>query len=536
MKLKNLYIMIAVLCLAASCSEDANEWAVDKSYDRLYSTTHFELEENMATSVLLRFNGIDGATKYVFEFSMGDSLKFGNIVRTEEVKADTLTAFSEGKVMVQNEYKKLFENLNGTTRYSVRIKGINENTGVESKWSGLSFFTPAEQIFTGAVPGIQDAQLSWEADKEATAIKVGTVSGADTAWVASIALSDAQKGRGEATVEALTPGTRYVAQIFNGEFLRGSYTFTTLGAAAGQTIEVQPGDDVAALLAGAANETVTLVFNGGQQYDFGSQLRVPENITSIYISGKMINGQRPVLNMPKGFRISGVKTDIKFQYVEMDGGDGEAYWFNPDKNNVDNLVFEGCFIRNIPRSLLIINNDNVVFKNVRIDNCIINNIGKSGYGMLNIGKNTIVMETIVITNSTLMEIGDQMMDLRCKVDLFKVDKCTFCNYTTKLQKWIRADNKCAPKEAQVTNMIFCGPNGGQKMKSGNDDYSGWMEFSGSYLTSDFPEEETRKFLNITYLDLSTEDLFVDPQNGDFHFKPDVSFRGRGKAGDPRWWK
>lgn len=55
------------------------------------------------------------------------------------------------------------------------------------------------------------------------------------------------------------------------------------------------------------------------------------------------------------------------------------------------------------------------------------------------------------------------------------------------------------------------------------------------MTSDFPEGKTQ-FFNITHLTQSSEDLFVDPKNGDFHFKEGVVFAGKGKAGDPRWWK
>ena len=97
-----------------SCSNDANEWPIDKSYDRLYTTTNFSVEKSMATSVIVKFNGVKDATKYVFEFSL-DSLAFNEIVRTEEVKADTLTPYSSGKTVVQTEYLKLFEYFYGTT-------------------------------------------------------------------------------------------------------------------------------------------------------------------------------------------------------------------------------------------------------------------------------------------------------------------------------------------------------------------------------------------------------------------------------------
>jgi hypothetical protein len=339
---------------------------------------------------------------------------------------------------------------------------------------------------------------------------------------------------GETSVEGLKPGTNYIAQIKNGEFLRGTWKFRTLGSAVGQTIEVNPGDDLLELLTNATDETVTLIFTGGQEYDVVNQLRIPENAVNIYFSGKVVNGQKPVLNMTKGLRLTGNKGNICFQSVVMDDKMGEAYWFNPDKNNVELFSFQGCEVRNIPRTLLYINNDNVTFRNILIDDCIVYNVGTSGYGMLNVGKSSTTMESIVLTNSTFVEIGDQTMDLRCQIDLFKFERCIFCNYTTKLQKWIRADNKRAPKEAQVTNSIFCGPNGGQKMNAGYNDYSGWLEFSGCYLTSDFPED-ARPFTNAMHLNITTDELFADPQNLDFHLKDGVTFKGKGQAGDPRWW-
>ena len=91
-----------------------------------------------------------------------------------------------------------------------------------------------------------------------------------------------------------------------------------------------------------------------------------------------------------------------------------------------------------------------------------------------------------------------------------------------------------PREMVMTNIIFAGDNAGQKMNSGWGDYSGWLDFSGCYMTSDF-QENTRKFTNVTHLDYSTDELFVDPRHGDFHVKDDVLFRGKGKVGDPRWW-
>lgn len=530
MRLINKFLCLAFAAMGfVSCSENVNEWPVDESYSQLFRTTNLSLVETQPTSVVLSFNGVTGATKYLMEFSL-DSLEFNDIIRTEVINADTLTPYSTGKVMVQNEYHKLIEDLYGTTTYSVRIKAVNENTGNESGWYGVSFKTPAEQIFTTVTPGIKDVQLNWDPEKTASSIKLGIVNEKDTTWISTLNITGDMQRAGSGMIDGLTPGTKYVAQIFNETFLRGTYNFKTLGSSVGQTIDVHPGDNVNDLLAAATDETVTLIFEGGNEYQV-DKVSLPETIKNIYFSGKMVNGERPVLKMT-GFGINGKTDNIYFQYVDIDDEMKNAYWFDMRRaDGFDNITFQGCIIRNIPRTLVYINNADVQINDITIDNCIINNVGTSGYGMINIGKAGAI-NTISITNSTLIEIGDQMMDLRAQTNLFKVDKCTFCNYTTKLQKWILV--KTTPKEVQVTNMIFCGPNGGQKMNSGYGDYSGWLDFSGCYLTADFPEN-SKKFFNAVRLDLSTEELFVDPQNGDFHLKPGVIFKGKGVAGDPRWW-
>lgn len=513
----------------ASCSKDANQWPVDESYSHLFRTTNLSLVETEPTSVVLSFNGVTSATKYVMEFSL-DSLEFNEIIRTEVISADTLTPYSTGKVMVQNEYHKLIEDLYGTTTYSVRLKAINETNGDESGWYGVSFKTPAEQIFTTVTPGIKDVQLNWDPEKTATNIKLGTIGEKDTTWISDLNITADMQKVGNGMIEGLNPGTNYIAQIYNDTFLRGTYKFKTLGSAKGQTIDVAVGDDVNELLAAATDEIVTLVFNGGNTYEVG-RVSLPATIKNVYFSGKMVNGVRPELKMP-AFSINSRTENINFQYVDIDDEMKNAFWFDMrSADGFDNINFEGCIIRNIPRSLVFISNGNAEVNNISINNCIVNNVGTSGYGMINVGRAKSI-NMISITNSTLMEIGDQMMDLRAQANMFKVDHCIFCNYTTKLQKWILATK--TPKEVQVTNMIFCGPNGGQKMNSGYGDYSGWLDFSGCYLTADFPEN-SKKFTNAIRLELTSEELFEDPQNGDFHLKKGVIFKGKKVAGDPRWW-
>lgn len=530
-KISRLLLLIAATATLAACSDDANEWPVDPSHARLFRSTHMELVETLPTSVEISYNGVTDATKYVFEFSLGDSLLFDNIVLTEEAHADTLVAYSPGKSVTQNEYRKLFTNLNGTTRYSVRMKAVNENTGEESDYNQLSFVTPAEQIFTGCTPGIKDAILNWEADKAATTIRLGQLNRPDTAWIQTLTLTSAMQQAGEATFTGLEPGHRYVAQIFNGQFLRGTYTFSTLGSAVGQAIEVSTGDDVNALLAAATAETVTLIFTGDQTYEVGN-LKIPENVKNLYVSGSIVNGKRATLHIPS-CSLSAPMDDLVFQYVEIDDEQKNGFWLMVSNANCfKNATFDGCYIHNIPNCLIYVSAKDASVNDVTINNCIIERVSTSGWGVINFGS-AAALHSLSITNSTLKELSDQLMDMRVSADVITIDNCTFCNYEMGMSKLLLVTK--APKEMYMTDMIFTGTNNGQKMNSGWGNYQAWLDFSGCYMTSDFPEGNTQ-FFNITHLSQPSDELFVDPKNGDFHFKDGVVFAGKGKAGDPRWWK
>ena len=47
--------------------------------------------------------------------------------------------------------------------------------------------------------------------------------------------------------------------------------------------------------------------------------------------------------------------------------------------------------------------------------------------------------------------------------------------------------------------------------------------------------DSREFNDAICLEYTSDDLFIDPTNGDFRFKPELKFDGEGVAGDPRWW-
>ena len=540
MKIRNFYyILLGIFAFSVIACEEANEWEVDPSHDRLFRSTKFEVKETNPTSALLSFRGVTNATKYVFDFSEGDSLLFNNIVFTTELLVDTMNAYNKEASEIKTEYRALFTDLNGTTRYSVRMKAVNGDTGMESGYVQLCFDTTDEQIFTTVTPGTTSVSLNWQAEKTATRIEYGELvkteiegeeAKTDTVWATPHELTSTEKQAGELTIDELKPGTNYITYIFNEKARRGSYKFKTLGSSKGTTISVKASDDINALLGGAPAGDVTLSFTGGQTYEVG-EFTIPETVTNLYIAGNVVGGKMPVLNMTK-FVFSALMDNFYVQYMDI-VSDGKSQFMIElgGSTGFKNVSFEGCNISEIPRSLIRTNSGDLEVEGIVINNCFIKNVGLSGYGLLNIGKLK-SLSTISITNTTLLNIGDQIMDLRVQTDKVTFTQSIFCNYDINMPKLLRLDKQ--PKEITVTGVIFTGDNKGGKMNSGNSDYSKYLSFAGCYLTSDFQEND-KKFTDAQILKISSEELFENPKNGNFHFKPEAKFEGDGKVGDPRWW-
>ena len=540
MKIRNFYyILLGIFAFSVIACEEANEWEVDPSHDRLFRSTKFEVKETNPTSALLSFRGVTNATKYVFDFSEGDSLLFNNIVFTTELLVDTMNAYNKEASEIKTEYRALFTDLNGTTRYSVRMKAVNGDTGMESGYVQLCFDTTDEQIFTTVTPGTTSVSLNWQAEKTATRIEYGELvkteiegeeAKTDTVWATPHELTSTEKQAGELTIDGLKPGTNYITYIFNEKARRGSYKFKTLGSSKGTTISVKASDDINALLGGAPAGDVTLSFTGGQTYEVG-EFTIPETVTNLYIAGNVVGGKMPVLNMTK-FVFSALMDNFYVQYMDI-VSDGKSQFMIElgGSTGFKNVSFEGCNISEIPRSLIRTNSGDLEVEGIVINNCFIKNVGLSGYGLLNICKLK-SLSTISITNTTLLNIGDQIMDLRVQTDKVTFTQSIFCNYDINMPKLLRLDKQ--PKEITVTGVIFTGDNKGGKMNSGNSDYSKYLSFAGCYLTSDFQEND-KKFTDAQILKISSEELFENPKNGNFHFKPEAKFEGDGKVGDPRWW-
>lgn len=539
MKTRSLYLLLATLIVAfaSSCKEEANNWEYDGSQDALFRSLTFEVQSVKGTSLEMKYTHVIDASKYIFEFSEGDSLEFTNITRIDTILADTLTPYLKETAPMKTEYRTLFENLNGTTRYSVRMKAIDEINGKEAGYVQAFFVTPIEQIITNTVASIDKITVEWDAKKKVTHLFFGeVVEGQEMVYGERQLLTEEQQKAGSATIEGLLSGTTYHILIYNDKAARGSTRVRTLGLNKGETIPVLPGDVVNEILAERAAAGVTelaLVFKSGQVYELES-VTLPEGIENLYFVGDVEAGEQlPELYLHT-VQLSTTISNLSFQFIDMDARSNSSnFVFNVGNENCfDGIGFEGCTIRNIARSLIRLNYDKLTISSIKINNCLIQHVGKGGYGLINIGKAMESIGSISITNSTMMEMGDQLMQTNAGIESIEINKCIFCNYTTGIPKIFRFDKQ--PGAVSVKNTFFVGTNNGTAVNSGNGDYSSYLDFYTCYLTSDFVVNKN-KFTNAEIMKLTSEELFTDPRNGDFHLKEGVKFAGEGIVGDPRWW-
>lgn len=559
--MKRIYTIL--LCLLTftymGCKDDSNEWPVDPEFDRPFSPTTFEIGEARPTSLKLAYTGVGQATNYLFEFSevqlegsdqLGGGLVtyegdrshfFDKIDLSVNILADTLTATNDVTSESARKYETWFDDLKGLTVYAIRMKALTSD-GRESKYTELLVKTPPEQIFTRIVGGLGKATIFWESDKEVTNLRYGEINetSADTTWIANISLDGPSQSAGKYVAQDLTLGTSYVAEIYNNENKRGTLGFKTLGIKPGSTvgvINVTSEMDVNAEMTAcveAGQTDLMIIFKSGDTHSFTnmegdvSSIIVPEGATSAYFIGDVeVDGKLPeVQAISLSVQATGM-TELSFQYIDLNAS-GSGFFMVLSGTPFDDFTAEGCIIRNIPYTL--IRSNGVALKNIALNNCVIQNVSTSGWGIFNFMTGS--LNTLSFTNCTLIDINDQITDIRVQLEKYRFDRCILCNYNTKMAKIFLFDKE--PNEIAVTNSIFCGNNQGGKLKAGNSNYS-YFDYMSCYMTSDLTEDSSTPFSRINKLEETTEDLFVNPRNGDFHINPNVKFPGDGIAGPSRWW-
>ncbi|WP_448778784.1 DUF5123 domain-containing protein [Bacteroides congonensis] len=536
-----LYTCLILLCVMGAC-DDVNDWEVDESYKGLFRPLTFEKVVNDATTVTLRYSRIVSAKKYLFEFYK-DSTEFlpNNYVRTDTILADTLTIATDSKDPMGVKYLTVFKDLDGATQYSIRMKGVNKE-GVASQYMELAFKTAAEQIFENIERTTNSATLYWAATSRVTHLLLyqlinpskGTYGDPET-----IELTEEDIATNSKMLPDLVTGTGYKVKICNENAVRGEYVFKTLGLGNAEVIKVPASIDendlinLDNLLVGITASNLTFEFEVGKSYYF-STIKLPVVDNVLFTSTSTDEENRPRI-FTKNIILTSPIESMAFEYINLDAMKNDM--FIEMKNTFGSITFEGCVIQNVGRSIVRLNGSIFRVTDITFNNSILSRIGTNGYGMFTINRNNdVVLNRFAITNCTLIDMGERLMETYGTVDLVLIENCTLYggNELAKSLGHLFRFNNIDPGAVKLRNNILSGPNGGSTINPGYSDYQ-YLDFSdNNYMTSDM-RPGNKKFIGITQLEQASDDIFVNPTEGDFHIKPGAGFSGAGNAGDPRWW-
>jgi hypothetical protein len=536
-KIIMLYMLVltGTFAVLTSCDKKVNDWPVDPSYERLFRPLVFNAARVGATEVDLRYTQVVAADRYIFEFSKDES--FIEIEKSVEILADTLTPFAPSTSPARVEYRTTFDELDGNTQYYVRMKGVDLATGQESRFSQISLLTSAEQLFNRAEVFVDRIIMHWPPTDRVTHVSI--IDPVTMEELRRVNLSENEKLAGQLEITGLSPGKNYRLTINNDEVVRGTSNVKTSGIDGGVIIRINPGDDIAALVSASVAESkpnVILMFSGDVPYILGT-LTLPAGVDNVSITGESnTDGNKPILNISALRFTNTVYGAVVFENVDIVAPSGSGFLATIDQTGSlsAGYSFVNCRISGFGNGIVRLNG-NVNVDHVIFENCWIN--GNGGWGVVNVGGASVTLQKISFTNSTLLNLATQLMDVRTAVADIIIENCTFYNQTTAMTQLLRLDGPARPGIGRFSlgNNIFAGNNSNAPITAvGYNPHT--LSFAGSYKTNDLSvTNANRGFTDITVFDGSSADLFVDPVNNDFSIKPGNGFGGRGTAGDPRWF-
>ncbi|GHT62389.1 hypothetical protein AGMMS50239_15560 [Bacteroidia bacterium] len=529
--------IVGILFLASfqACEDTSNDWGVDMSHDRLFKPLSFRTVLIRSTSVDIAYSKIIEANRYIFEFCENAVFDENAIAKTVEILADTLTEYASSNTLARIEYLTIFENLNGSTNYSVRMKGMDKN-GRASNYVEVSFKTTQEQLFTTMTVSYDWAEFYWPENSEVSDLDV--IEEGIGSILTDTKLTNTEIATGTKRVDGMKLGTRYRAEIYQNGRIRGVFLFKTAGMAGSQAYKLTPGEDIAQVLTNLVSSgypNITMEFTPGETYDIG-RLKIPAGVNSLVFSAPEAD-EKPALNLQQVTLTSAMDL-FAFENVDITGDIGQN--FLDASLAIEEVSFTGCKLSTM-RGIVYIRNNSMQVKNITIDNCIIYNV--AGYGIFNIAGSNVTLGDVIMKNTTLIDM-QQLLDMRTKANSFIIGNCTFYNKDVNISCYLRFDNNAGlPTEFKIENIIMSGSN---KDVSGlmatYSNYTGLtLNFGGSYMTGEmFAKVGSRKFTDITEYKGTAYDLFVDPDGvsgkRNFSIKPGAGFSGQNIAGDPRWFQ
>lgn len=543
MKLKHIVGSGAFVLLASfigTACTDGNDWGVDASHDRLFSVTSSNISISAKpTSAEISWGKVPGAEYYIMEYStdsLYDEIEMGGTANS--------VVLGEDKSIVETPY--IITGLQGETKYFFRMKSMS-SVKADSKWTYLekySFETSAEQIFNdvAAITG-ESAVLSWTEGAEVTLLKLAEVKeDVEEVDTVIINLDAAAVAASSYTLTGLTPKTKYTVSIYNNDVKRGTKTFTTTESyPAGYDI-IQIAD--AAMLNDVFTNpasyiqsnggNVVLTFANGTTTDYTDEslnLTIPAELKSVIFWGE--SGDTQPVFMPKGLSMAGSHDLVRFYNLNLQNvSSGADYVVNFNvEGNVKELLIDNCNISKT-RGVIRVQSDGAKgsIESVTIDNCVLTDIGS--YALFQSKVDGFSVNEVKLLNSTINTVNAGGVIITQQDNLnISIESCTFYNCVTATKSFIDI-NKKSGVVVNVKNTII-GQLYGYTSESSIKATSvkDIAKTDNLFTTTDCPYNSGYEWGEM--LNLSSADLFVNPEEGDFHIQNAAQSAVAG-AGDPRW--
>jgi len=546
--IKNIYklafiALIGFVALFSSCKDD-NELVMP----RLFRPVNFNAELNK-TVATISWAAVDSAVSYTLQLST-DSLNFNSLVVDTTVTGLSFT-----------------KELAGETKFFARLYANANDSTKQSKFSTLSFKTPAENIFQGFGTSINTGKLysAYMTDFKTLTIKWSPganvthliLTSADGALKDSVLISASEAAAGQKVIGSLDNSNWYI-KIYNNKILRGK----TYGLVEGDIL-LGPTDDLPTALNSANDGQVILLAKDGVYKTGSAVYRFGKNVKVRGVSPT----NRPVLCMTAGtptstsnmlgFADNSILDFVKFENIDFSGycdnntaSTKIGYLFNNNlMTTVKNLSFSNCNLHNFGNTPMRLQAaKNQVIDTLSFNGCVINDIGfSSTYAIVN-SNSADFINNIYMNNCTFYNFKGSLIlrtvtaPVVATMANINITNCTInqgMQDAGSARYLIDANGTTVTNGINFRNCIF-GNTGGALGANGVRKGTANITVTGSYFTTDYIDDPVTvvtsysiKSLMTAFSGASTA-LWNDPVNGDFKLKA-TSFAGKGTAGDLRWY-
>ncbi len=546
--IKNIYrlafiSLIGFVALFSSCTDD-NELVMP----RLFRPVNFNAELNK-TVATISWAAVDSAVSYTLQLST-DSLNFNTLVLDT-----TITGLSFTKELA------------GETKFFARLYANANDSTKQSKFSTLSFKTPAENIFQGFGTSINTGKLysAYMTDFKTLTIKWSPganvthliLSSEDGTLKDSVLISAGEVAAGQKTVGSLTNSNWYI-KIYNNKILRGK----TYGLVEGDIL-LGSTDDLPTALNSASDGQVILLAKDGV-YKMGSAVyRFSKNVKVRGVSPT----NRPVLCMTAGtptstsnmlgFADASTLDFVKFENIDFSGycdnnttSTKIGYLFNNNlMTTVKSLSFSNCNLHNFGNTPMRLQaSKNQVIDTLSFNGCVINDVGfSSTYAIVN-SNSADFINNIYMNNCTFYNFKGSLIlrtvtaPVVATMGNINITNCTInqgMQDAGSARYLIDANGTTVTNGINFRNCIF-GSTGGALGANGVRKGTATISVTGSYFTTDYIDDPVTVVTSysiksmMTAISGASTALWNDPVNGDFKLKM-TSFAGKGVAGDLRWY-